>query len=73
LAAAIFKAMNKPLNIEYIDLPQHLADKYQYFTEAKIEKLRGAGYKNNIASLEEGVSDYIKNYLLKYPHLSVIN
>ena len=73
LAAAIFKAMNKPVNIEYIDLPQHLADKYQYFTEAKIEKLRGAGYKNNIASLEEGVSDYIKNYLLKYPHLSVIN
>ena len=70
LASSIFKAMSRSAKIEYIDLPHHLADKYQYFTEAKIKKLRGAGYKENITSLEDGVSDYVKNYLLKNPHLS---
>lgn len=65
LVAAIFNAMNKPVNIEYIDLPAHLAAKYQYFTEANLEKIKKAGYPNQLLSLEDGVTDYVKNYLLK--------
>jgi ADP-L-glycero-D-manno-heptose 6-epimerase len=64
LITALFKAMGKRVNIEYIDLPDHLADKYQYFTEANLSKLKSAGYKKEIASLEKGINDYVKNYLL---------
>ncbi len=65
LVTAIFNSLNKPVDIEFIDLPEHLAEKYQYFTEAKLEKIKKAGYPNPISSLEEGVTDYVKNYLLK--------
>ena len=65
LVTSLFSALGKPLNIEYIDLPPHLAEKYQYFTEANLSKLYDAGYKQQAASLEDGVSDYVKNYLLK--------
>ncbi len=64
LVTALFNAMDKPVNIEYIDLPEHLADKYQYFTEANMTKLRKAGYKKSITPLEEGVKDYVQNYLM---------
>ena len=64
LVTALFNAMEKPVNIEYIDLPDHLADKYQYFTEANLDKIKKAGYTQKLSSLEEGVTDYIKNYLL---------
>ncbi len=70
LVQAIFKAMNKPVNIEFIDLPEHLLKKYQYFTEANIEKIKNAGYTKEITSLEDGVSDYIKNYLLPEKYLT---
>lgn len=69
LVKALFNAMEKPVNIEYIDLPDNLADKYQYFTEASLNKLRQAGYGNATTSLEEGVTDYVKNYLLKKSYL----
>lgn len=69
LVSAIFKAVNKSVNIEYIDLPQHLAEKYQYLTEAKLDKIKKAGYSNSISSLEDGVTDYVKNYLMKNNHL----
>jgi ADP-L-glycero-D-manno-heptose 6-epimerase len=62
LVAALFKSMGRPLNIEYIDLPENLKDKYQYFTEARLNKIKNAGYNNTIASLERGVADYV-NYL----------
>ena len=65
LVKALFDAVGKPVNIEYIDLPQHLAEKYQYFTEADLTKIRTAGYTNQTISLEDGVLDYVKNYLLK--------
>jgi len=71
LVTALFKAMEKPVNIEYIDLPGHLADKYQYFTEANLSKLKGAGYKKEIASLENGINDYVKNYLLSKIYLGM--
>jgi ADP-L-glycero-D-manno-heptose 6-epimerase len=64
LVTALFKAIGKPVNIEYIDLPDHLADKYQYFTEANTGKLRNAGYNKPVSSLEDGINDYVKNYLL---------
>lgn len=65
LVTALFKAVGKPVNIEFIDLPEHLRDKYQYFTEAKLNKIKSAGYNNQITSLEDGVTDYVKNYLMK--------
>jgi len=71
LVASLFKAMNKTVNIEYIDLPDHLADKYQYFTEANLSKIRASGYKDNISSLEDGVADYVKSYLLGKLYLAM--
>ena len=69
LVTAIFKSLNKPVNIEYIDLPEHLRDKYQYFTEAKMDKIKKAGFNSPITSLEDGVADYVKNYLLGKQYL----
>ncbi|HMN47987.1 MAG TPA: ADP-glyceromanno-heptose 6-epimerase [Ignavibacteriaceae bacterium] len=65
LVSALFNAIGKPVNIEYIDLPDHLREKYQYFTEANLDKIRSAGYNKATTSLEDGVKDYVKNYLLK--------
>ncbi len=65
LAQAIFKAMNVPENIEYIDTPLDIRDKYQYFTEAKIDKLRKVGCNHNFKSIEEAVNEYINTYLVK--------
>jgi len=65
LVTALFKAMNKEVNIEYIDMPEHLVEKYQYFTEAKMDKIKKAGYSKPLFSLEDGITDYVKNYLLK--------
>jgi ADP-L-glycero-D-manno-heptose 6-epimerase len=65
LVKATFKAMNKEENIEFIDTPLDIRDKYQYFTEANMEKLKKVGYDKPFTSLEDGVHDYITNYLLK--------
>lgn len=65
LVTSLFKAMGKPVNIEYVDLPSHLAEKYQYFTEANLSKIIDAGYKQTTTLLEDGIADYVKNYLLK--------
>lgn len=65
LAKAVFKAMGVKENIKFIDMPKVLQGKYQYFTEAKMEKLRGFGYTQEFTSLEDGVDDYINNYLVK--------
>jgi ADP-L-glycero-D-manno-heptose 6-epimerase len=59
LGRAVFKSLDIPLLIDYIDTPIKLRDKYQYFTEAKINKLRVAGYKKPFHELEEGVHEYI--------------
>ena len=65
LAANTFKAMGKDVNIEFIDIPEDIRDKYQYFTEANMTKLREAGYDKEFTSLEDGVADYVKNYLMR--------
>jgi ADP-L-glycero-D-manno-heptose 6-epimerase len=63
LVKASFNALNLPVSIEFIDMPADIRDKYQYFTEAKMHKLRQAGYAEPFYSLEDGVTDYVKNYL----------
>lgn len=63
LATNTFNAMEVPVNIEWIDIPVDIRDKYQYFTEATMTKLRGIGYDKKFHTLEEGVFDYVQNYL----------
>jgi len=63
LAKATFAALNIPENIEFIDTPLDIRDKYQYFTEANMNKLISAGYSKPFTTLEEGVKDYVQNYL----------
>lgn len=65
LATATFAAMGLEPNIEYIEMPETLREKYQYYTQAEMNKLRKAGYKETFYSLEEGVKDYVSNYLMK--------
>lgn len=63
LVAATFHALGLETKIEFIDMPEDIRDKYQYFTEADMNKLKQAGYNNAFSSLEDGVGDYVKNYL----------
>jgi ADP-L-glycero-D-manno-heptose 6-epimerase len=65
LADSTFKAMDKQTEIEYVDIPADIRDKYQYFTEADMSKLIAQGYTTPFTSLEEGVRDYVSNYLSK--------
>jgi len=63
LATATFKAMDTPVNIEFVDTPADIRDKYQYFTEADMGKLRGIGYTFPFYSLEDGIEEYVREYL----------
>jgi len=65
LAKSTFKGLDKEPVIEFIDMPIDIRDKYQYFTEANMQKLKDAGYSEAFYSLEEGVNDYVRNYLVK--------
>lgn len=65
LVKATFAGLDMEPNIRFIDMPLDIRDKYQYFTEANMQKLRDAGYSNDFYSLEEGVDDYVRNYLAK--------
>ncbi len=69
LADAIFKALDLPRNVEFIDMPEHLRDRYQYHTQADISRLRETGYSEKITSIEDGVADYIQNYLVPGKYL----
>ncbi len=68
LGNAVFSAMEVNPEINYIDTPLDIRDKYQYFTEANMQKLRNAGYTGEFYSLEQGVDDYVKNYLKTGKH-----
>lgn len=63
LVKATFKAMGKGENISFIDTPADIRDKYQYFTEANMAKLKSIGFDQEFTTLEEGVEDYVKHYL----------
>ena len=65
LARGVFHALGKPGHIEFIDTPEDIRDKYQYFTEAPMAKLRGIGYAKPFHTLEEGIADYVGRFLLK--------
>jgi len=64
LALATFAALNKEPQIEYVDIPQDIRDKYQYFTCAKMQKIADAGYPDGFRELEDSVQDYVVNHLL---------
>ena len=64
LVEATFSARNIKSNISYIDTPIDIRDKYQYFTEADMQKLKTVGYKKPFTNLEDGVKDYVQNYLI---------
>ncbi len=63
LAAAIFDALGKQPKIEYIDMPETIREKYQYYTCADISRIKKAGYSKRMTKLKDAVSDYVKNYL----------
>ena len=69
LAEATFSALNLKSDIRFIPTPEDIRDKYQYFTEANMQKLRKAGYQEEFYSLEDGVGDYVRNYLSKNIYL----
>ncbi len=64
LATNTFRAMGREPDISFIDTPEDIRDTYQYFTEAKMDKLRAAGYDKPFHSLEDGIRDYVQGYLL---------
>ena len=63
LAKSVFRASNLNDNIEFMDTPEDIRDKYQYFTEARMEKLKSSGYLLPFYSLEEGIHEYVNDYL----------
>lgn len=65
LTKAVFHALGKPEHIEFVDTPADIRDKYQYFTEANMSKLRSIGYKREFTKLEEGVYDYVSQLVSK--------
>jgi ADP-L-glycero-D-manno-heptose 6-epimerase len=68
LAKSIFKAANKPIDITYIDIPEDIREKYQYFTEANMQKLIDAGYTKPFTPIEDGVADYVQQYLSEHKY-----
>ena len=63
MIGAMFKALRQPANIEYIDMPEAIRGQYQYFTEARVERLRRAGYNAGFTPLEAAVDQYVTGYL----------
>ncbi|HQU81608.1 MAG TPA: ADP-glyceromanno-heptose 6-epimerase [Pyrinomonadaceae bacterium] len=64
LAKAIFNALDLQPEIEYVEMPEHLRDRYQYHTQADITRIRETGYEKEMTSLQESVADYVQNYLI---------
>ena len=69
LADAIFKALDRSKNVEFIDMPEHLRDRYQYHTQADLSSIRDAGYTSETSELDAAVADYVRNYLAVGRHL----
>ena len=65
LTKAVFKALEIEENISFIDTPKDIRDKYQYYTQAEMQKLRNIGYTEKFTELEDATADYVKNYLMK--------
>ncbi len=69
LASSVFTALSKDPRIEYFDMPAELREKYQYFTQADISRLRKTGYTRDVFPLVDAVGDYVRNYLVSEKHL----
>lgn len=69
LVKNVFKSLAIAEEIEFIDTPEDIRDKYQYFTEANMSKLKSIGYPNDFTTLEDGVGDYVTNYLSDHKYL----
>jgi len=69
LARATFSALSREPKIEFIDTPADIRDKYQYYTQAEMQKLRSIGYNKEFTSLEDGINDYVSNYLIKEQYI----
>ena len=65
LAKTLFQAMEQPMNVEYIEMPENIRDQYQYFTQSENSKLKKTGCPDSFRNLEKGVEDYVRNYLTK--------
>ena len=65
LAVAVFAALDKPVDIRFVDMPESIRDQYQYRTRADISRLRAAGYEGRFRPVAEGVRDYITNHLMR--------
>lgn len=69
LADAIFAALDLQKNVEFVEMPLHLRDRYQYHTQADLTRIREAGFATSTTSLNEAVNDYVRNYLVPAKHL----
>jgi ADP-L-glycero-D-manno-heptose 6-epimerase len=69
LADAIFKSLDMPRNVEFIEMPEHLRDRYQYHTQADLSRIRDEGYTDETTGLDEAVDNYVRNYLVPDRHL----
>jgi ADP-L-glycero-D-manno-heptose 6-epimerase len=69
LADAIFKALDLPRRVEFIEMPEHLRDRYQYHTQADLTRIREAGYTAETTPRDAAVTDYVRNYLMPDKHL----
>ena len=69
LADAIFDALDMPKNVEFIDMPENLRDRYQYHTKADLTRIRDVGYSAETTSLNDAVRDYVRNYLIPRKYL----
>jgi ADP-L-glycero-D-manno-heptose 6-epimerase len=69
LAKAIFDALDMPSGVEFVDMPEHLRDRYQYRTEADLTRIRETGYTADTTPLDAAVADYVRNYLVPGRHL----
>lgn len=69
LADAIFGALDMPREVEFVDMPEHLRDRYQYFTQADLTRIRNTGYDKEAMPLKDSVADHIRNYLQPEKHL----
>ena len=69
LGQAIFAALGRPSQIDFVDMPDHLRGKYQYFTQADMSRFQATNYPETLTPLQDSVRDYVQNYLMESKHL----